>query len=146
MKRRGFTLIEVLIVLTIIGIMLAVGIPTIGSQTSKGQLRSAMDAFSTMHAVAKQSAIQRGRQSRLVIDASEYKVIVLSRNAAGTAWDTLRAESMSERFGVRFTTTRDTLVFSPRGIGGETSGTTVILIRGELADTLTISAAGRLMR
>jgi hypothetical protein len=37
-------------------------------------------------------------------------------------------------------------MFTPRGIGISTSTTTVIATRGGVADTLTISAAGRVLR
>jgi len=146
MKRRGFTLIEVVIVLTIIGIMASVAIRAIGSSSVKGSVRSAMDALATMHAVAKQSAIQRGRQTKLVLSSTNMNVQILARNTAGTGWDTVQTTEFDDRFNVSLRSTRDTLTFNPRGIGGELSATTVILYRSTFSDTLTISAAGRLVR
>jgi type II secretion system protein H len=146
MMRRGFTLIEIVMVLTLIGIMLAVAVPYIGSSTNKGNVRGAMDALSTLHAMAKQSAIQRGRQAMLVLNAGSGSATVVARNAAGTGWDTLETAEMDDRFGVTLTSTRDTLIFTPRGIGTELSGTTIIVTKGDAADTITVSAAGRLVR
>ncbi len=147
MARRGFTLIEMVMVMTMIGILLAVAIPFIGSSTNKGNVRGALDAVSTMHAIAKQSAIQRGRQSMLVMGTSNGNAWVVSRNAAGTGWDTLgKVEELDDRFGVSLSATRDTLTFTPRGIGTELSGSTIVVSKGDFADTITISAAGRLIR
>lgn len=144
---RGFTLIEILIVIVIIGAAMAIGFPFFRSATLKGDLRSGGDAIAQLHAVAKQTAIQRGRTARLVLDPSAYTAVVTVTNAAGTAQDTVgRVENLSNRFGVRFTTTTNTLVFTPRGIGSEATGTTIIVTKGNFADTITISAAGRLIR
>ena len=55
-------------------------------------------------------------------------------------------ESMAQRFGVTFTTTQTALMFSPRGIGTSTAGTTIIITKSGFSDTVTVSAAGRLMQ
>jgi prepilin-type N-terminal cleavage/methylation domain-containing protein len=146
-KTQGFTLVEILIVVVLIGIMLAVGIPYFRTGTVKGDLRSGADAIAQLHAVAKQTAIQRGRTARLVMNAGANTVVVTATNAAGTAQDTVgKVEDLNSRFGVTFTTTNATLVFTPRGIGGESAGTTIIVSKAGFADTITISAAGRLLR
>lgn len=147
-RHRGFTLIEIVMVMALIGIMLAVALPFVRGSSDSGNVGGATSALSSMHAVAKQSAIQRGRLSMLVMTPAQARAWVVSRNAAGTGWDTLgRVEDFSERFGgVAISSTRDTLVFTPRGIGQETSGTTIVISRGAEADTITISAAGRLVR
>jgi prepilin-type N-terminal cleavage/methylation domain-containing protein len=146
-QNQGFTLVEILIVVVLIGAMLAIGIPYFRTGTLKGDLRSGGDAIAQLHAVAKQTSIQRGRTTRLVMDPGANTVVVTATNAAGTAQDTVgRVENLNDRFGVTFTTTTNTLVFTPRGIGGETSGTTIIVSKAGFADTITISAAGRLVR
>lgn len=146
-QARGFTLVEILIVVVLIGIMLAVGIPYFRTGTLKGDLRSGADAIASLHSVAKQTAIQRGRTARLVMDATANTVVVVATNAAGTGLDTVgRVENLNDRYGVTFTTTTPTLIFTPRGIGAETSGTTIIVSKQSFSDTLTISAAGRLVR
>jgi prepilin-type N-terminal cleavage/methylation domain-containing protein len=147
MTVRGFTLIEILIVVVLIGAMMAIGFPYFRSATLKGDLRGGGDALAQLHAVAKQTSIQRGRTARLVMDPSAYTAVVTVTNQAGSAQDTVgRVENLADRFGVRFTTTTNTLIFTPRGIGAEATGTTIIVTKGGFADTITISAAGRLVR
>lgn len=133
--------------MTLIGVLLAVAIPFLRGATDQGSVRGAGDAVATMHAVAKQSAIQRSRTTMLVMDGAANTMVVVARNAAGAAWDTLgRVENLDERFGVRFAASRDTLVFTPRGIGIELSGTAIVVSKGSYVDTITVSAAGRLIR
>jgi len=144
--RRGFTLIEILMVVTLVGILFTVAIPFFRTATSKQSVRSAMAAISAMHARAKSIAVQRARTTQLVLDAGAGTAVILSTQVGG-AVDTIgRVEDMVGRFGVTFSTTQATLSFSPRGIGTSTSGTTIIVTKSGFSDTLTVSAAGRLMQ
>lgn len=146
-SNRGFTVIEMVIVVVLVGVMMTVALPFLRGSSSKSSVRGAMDAISSMHAVAKATAIQRGRFARLVMSASSSTALIVATQATGSTLDTIGSvEDLGTRFGVRFTTTRDTLVFTPRGIGSELSGTTIIVIKGDFRDTITISGAGRLAR
>lgn len=142
----GFTIIELLTVVVIVGIMMGVAFPFLRRSSDRGGVTESAVVISSMHARAKLAAIQRGRVTRLKMDAGSNTMWVTSSRAAGTGVDTIgRVENLNDRFGITFTTTRDSLAFTPRGIGTETSGTTIIITKGTAADTLTISAAGRLV-
>lgn len=144
---RGFTLIEVVMVVVLVGVLMSVALPFFRNATTKSSVRGAMDAMGSLHAVAKATSIQRGRITRLVFLPASSVALVVASDASGTGVDTVGAvEDLAERFGVSFTTTRDTLVFTPRGIGAELSGTTIIVSKVDFSDTITISAAGRLTR
>jgi len=143
---RGFTLIEILMVVVVVGIMLTVGIPYFRNATSKGAVRSAMSAIASMHARAKAVAIQRGRSARMVLDASAGTIVITSTTPAGVTDTVGRVENLVNRFGVSFTTTQTPITFSPRGIGTNASGTTIIITKSGFSDTVTVSAAGRLVQ
>lgn len=149
MKRtdRGFTAVEMVIVIVLVGIMMAVAIPYFRGATTKGAVGGAMDAISSLHAVARATAIQRGRTARLVLLTSASTALVVANSSSGTGVDTVGSvENLGSRFGVTFTTTRDTLTFTPRGVGSDLSGTTIIVAKSGFQDTITVSAAGRLTR
>lgn len=146
-NRDGFTLIEILIVITIIGIALGVAYNSVRSSSVKGGVRSAMDAVMTLHAVAKQSAIQRGRSTMLVVNSTTGKVWVVSREVSGSGYDTVgNVEDLAGRFGVTLRSTRDTFTFTPRGLGNDASGATIIIAKQDFADTITVAATGRIVR
>jgi len=145
LTRRGFTLIEMLIVVTLIGLLLAIGLPFFRKTTENASVRGAMDAMSGMHAVAKAVAISRGRSAALVMNSSTSQVWVVARKATSLALDTVgKVEDFNSRFGVTFTTTQGALIFTPRGIGSSLTGTIIVISKGGFSDTLTVTAAGRL--
>jgi len=144
---RGFTMIEMLIVVVVVGIMFTVALPFIRTGLVKSSVSGAMSAIAALHAAARNAAILRGRTAVLVLDGANARVSVIVRRPGSSAVDTLgRVESLASRFSVTFATTRDSILFTPRGIGSATTNTTVIVSRSGVADTLTISAAGRLLR
>ena len=144
---RGFTLIEILMVLVVVGIMMRIGLPFLRTGTNKSSVRGAMDAVASMHARAKAIAIQRGRIAGIVMNPSAGTMFIAARNTGGTAWDTVgRVENMRNRFGVTFTTTQNAIAFSPRGIGADVAATTIIITKSGFSDTLISSVGGRLIR
>lgn len=146
-SNRGFTVIEMVMVVVLVGVLMSVSLPFFRNTTAKGSVRGAMDAISSQHAVARATAIQRGRIARLVLLASSNTALVTANKAVGSGVDTIgKVEDLGTRFNVSFTTTRDSVTFTPRGIGSDLTGTTIIVTRGTFSDTITISAAGRLTR
>lgn len=147
-RSRGFTLVEMLMVVVLIGIMLTVALPYFRGSTGKGAVRGAVDAIVSLHSVAKTVAVQRGRTTRLVMSAGNGTMVVVANKVGTTTGvDTIgRVENLNNRFEVTFTTTRDTLLFSPRGVGLDPGTTTIIVSKGTARDTVTISAGGRLFR
>ena len=133
-------------VVVIVSIMMGVAIPYLMRSSDRGGVTEAVVAMSTLHARAKLASIQRGRVTRLKMSTSRATMWIVANTATGSGLDTIGpVEDLGSRFGVTFRTSRDSLVFTPRGIGTETSGTTIIVSKGTAADTITVSAAGRLI-
>src|SRR3989442_15764558 len=65
MRRSGFTTIEMIIVVAIIGIITLIGFPKIRQTLDKTNLRSARAAVGTLAGTARAAAIQRGCRSAL---------------------------------------------------------------------------------
>src|SRR2546430_6794078 len=65
MRRSGFTTIEMVIVVVLIGIIAMIGFPTISKTLDKTNVRSARDALGTLAGTARAAAIQRGCRSVL---------------------------------------------------------------------------------
>jgi len=146
-RRRGFTFMELMVVLAMIGIMTAVAIPYLRSSTSKGAARGAADAVTALHARARMAAIQRGRSAKLVIPSGTNRVLVVANKVTTSGVDTLgKVLDLAGQFGVTITSTSDSIPFSPRGIGNLGSSITIIISKSGFSDTLRISRGGRLSR
>lgn len=148
MNDRGFSLIEVLTVMIMIGIIVAMGIPKFGTTMSRQNVRGARTLITTMHSKARNAAISRGRQTRLAI--GNGNLVILSRNPVTGVVDTVgrTAEDVVSRYGVTFSVTpsgRDTLTFDPRGMGSEASQTTIYVSKSGFSDTIMISPLGRIL-
>jgi len=146
-KRTGFTLIEMLMVIVVIGALLGVALPYFRTSTSKSAARGAGDAITSLNALARATAIERGRQASLVLATGSNSAVVVANRVTSTGVDTVgKVEDLYERFGVTVRTTRDTLKFSPRGIGLWTSTVTIVVSKGGFSDTLLASTGGRMTR
>src|SRR3989442_10603727 len=87
MRRSGFTTIEMIIVVAIIGIITLIGFPKIRQTLDKTNLRSARAAVGTLAGTARAAAIQRGCRSALHFAAA--KNAVLGTKSIPTQWDTV---------------------------------------------------------
>lgn len=144
-NRRGFSAVELLIVIVIIGIMVAMVIPRIGRGIVRENIRSARVAVTNIHATARASAISRG--TRTVLKRVGNKLFVLSTQPVTGAEDTVvKPQDLNERYGVTLTSSRDSLVFDPRGIGMETSSTYFYVTRSGVSDTIEITSAGSVVQ
>ena len=142
-KGRGFTLIEMMVAVVVLGAVTTIAFPLMSSGIMRQSVRSAADAIRVMHGRARDHASQRSQPT--VIDLKGGIVAIRSINPLTGAPDTLGAvQSMPDRFGVTVSATRDSLVFDGRGIGMEGSATRIYLSRGTYADTIEISALGRI--
>jgi prepilin-type N-terminal cleavage/methylation domain-containing protein len=145
--RRGFSFMELMVVVTMIGIMLAVALPYLRSSTSKASARGAADAVTALHSRARMAAISRGRSAKLVIPSGTNKVLVIASKVTTSGIDTLgKVVDLAGQYGVTITSTSDTVSFSPRGIGTFSSLITIIISKSGFSDTLKISRGGRLQR
>jgi prepilin-type N-terminal cleavage/methylation domain-containing protein len=147
-NRRGFTLIEMLIVVALVSVLSAFSLPYLRDGQAKSGVRGATSAIASYHAIARNAAISRGRTAVLVVKAAApASMLVVLRRSGTNVVDTVgTVENLFDRFAVTLTTSGDSLVFSPRGIGYGTSTITIIAARGGVADTLAVSGAGRLIR
>ncbi len=144
MNRRGFSLIELVMVVVLIGAVAAIMFPRIGPALNRRSVDGARVAVTALNAKAKALAVQRGRAVSLVRDGNRY--LVISQHPVTGAIDTVDRQNLFERFKVTLDADRNTLVYDPRGIGLQGSTTNIVITRAGYADTLRISAIGSVMR
>lgn len=143
MNRRGMTLIELVIVFVIIGAIAAIAFPRIGDGLTRQNIRSARALFSALHARARGIAIQRGSQTQLIVNNGQVTIRSLNP-VSGVNEQVGNMQDLAQRYGVTVSPTSFTLTFDPRGIGMETSQTTVSITKAAYGTSVVISPVGRI--
>lgn len=142
---RGLTLIEILIVFVLIGIMVGMAIPRVGSALAKQDVRSAKALVISMHTKAKATAVQRAQRTVLWFNGND--VVLRGRHPVTGVIDTVgNVENVYNRYGAVLTVSRDSLVFDPRGLGTESSSTTIYIKNQSYADSIVVTSIGRILR
>ena len=149
MKRSGFTAIEMVIVVSIIGIIVLIGFPKIRQSLDKTNLRSARDAVGTMAGTARAAAIQRG--CRGVLHFTSATATVWVTTACPAKVDTLSGvQNLTTRFKVTMSTSRDSVQYDPRGLSMDGFATnTVVRLTGSVStnkDSVMINPIGKVVR
>src|SRR5213083_2199199 len=120
MRRSGFTTIELVIAIVIIGLIAAIGFPKIHRTLDKTNVRSARVSIGTFAAMARAAAVQRGCRAVLHFVStapSSAWVTVCPRYTPGAGTvDTIALNDVTARFNVTMTATRDSVQYDPRGL------------------------------
>ena len=109
-RNRGFTLIEIMVVLAIIALMLALVTPRLGHSIDHGRIKSATRQLAAGLKLARIEAINSRKETTLVLDTEHrtYKLDGVKKElslpkAAGLLLTTAQSEQLDEHTGaIRF--------------------------------------------
>jgi prepilin-type N-terminal cleavage/methylation domain-containing protein len=152
MRRTGFTFMELMVVVVIVGVIAMMGFPKIKDAIDKTNVRSARSAAGTYVATARQAAIQRGCRGVVHFSASAGTLWVtvcprLSTTGSGTI-DTIGVVSMlAKLYGVTVSSTRDSVQFDPRGLNLDNTTTTTVQFAGASGrtDSIVVNQLGKVV-
>jgi prepilin-type N-terminal cleavage/methylation domain-containing protein len=142
---RGFTLIEILVVMTVIGALLGMSLPGFQRTIVRQSVHGARMAVASRLAVARGTAASRGCPAvmHLVVGA-DASVWVTSCPTTGAGVDTIGVvEDLSEKFDVTVVANRDSIVFSPTGLAQSTGWFAARFSRAGVTDSIAVSPVGR---
>lgn len=139
--KRGYTLVEMVTVVTMLGLLLAVGTP---------RLRSTMDRWAVERSVrAVESAFYRARfaavmaRRRVRLDFSSDSLVGSFVGKPDSMFFIVTGPTVR---GVSLVASRRTVQFSPTGLGYGAANTRLVFRRGTATDTIAISRLGRWRR
>jgi prepilin-type N-terminal cleavage/methylation domain-containing protein len=142
-RRRGFTLIEVLMVITIVGVLLAVVVPRYGTITNGMKVHSAKQEIGAMLAQGRATAIQTNQTVLVVRSANVMSLIGVSP----TASTIIMQQDLGYQFGVTVSSTRDTVTYDSRGmVTGNTATLKFVVTNGSTRDSVCVLALGKITR
>lgn len=151
--RRGFSMIEAIMVMTVIGIVAVTGGPKISAALQRRTTASAADQFVLTHSLARSTALRYGRVAQLHIDVTGQRFWIdvdTSANGIGQRAVIANVRYINDN-GLQMTTDRALLCFDARGIAStagscESGDANVIFSDGVVADTVATTLLGKVLR
>ena len=146
-SRYGFTLVEALIVVVVLGLIALIAFPRISAAMVKSDLRSARTAVINLTATARAASMQSGRNTWIKFTGNTALVLARPRQTAGAGnADTVGAvQNLSTRYHVT-ASGMDSIQFDPRGFGVLGAADTVFLSRNGYTESVVIDALGRVTK
>jgi prepilin-type N-terminal cleavage/methylation domain-containing protein len=151
--RRGFSLLELVITMSLLAILAATGITRLSGELRRRTTQVAVDQFATAHSLARSTAVRYGRVAQLHINAPARRFWVdvdtsgTGSGQRGTVWF---VRDLSEP-GLVMTSNRSLLCFDARGMPStlppcEPADAQIVFSASDKADTLTIASLGKILR
>ena len=133
MRQRGFTLVEAILVIVIMGVMVAVAMPRLQQATIKQSLRGSRNTLVGLYSQTRITAMQRGRPAELLAGVGTHDTIGAVRD-------------LYDEFGVTLLSDQNTIVVNAKGLAQAGSEIKVKTMRGSYADSVLIGWYGRLRK
>ncbi len=142
-KDAGFTLIELIIIIAIVGALTAIAVPNFMTYQSNFRLRGALSSLRGDLVGARMLAIKRFVQYRVVFTAGGYTIQRGNLSTGSTSYTTEVTRNFADDYqGVTATATANP-VFSPKGTVTP-APVTITLQGGQRTQTITIFIAGKI--
>jgi len=148
MRQRGFTFVEILIVMVLIGIIASLGIPRIRSAIEKQNVHSARVAVGTIVVKARAAAIQRGCASAVHFTSGTSGTVWVTTCKTNTSGlDTLGGiESIAGRWNVTFTASADSIRYMPNGVSLSNAASTLLKFTSNgNSDSVVVNSVGKVV-
>ncbi len=150
MKKKGYTLTEMLIVLSVTGVIVAITLPSMLDGYRRQATRGAVDRLAMAHSLARSTAVRYGRVAELHIDAANARFWVEVDTSGTGIRDTVGLmNDLAQQ--VTMSSNRSLLCFDSRGLATsrdacEGGDALVQFSRSGRVDTLEITVLGRVLR
>jgi prepilin-type N-terminal cleavage/methylation domain-containing protein len=148
MGRKGFSTIEMIIVVILIGIIASIGFPRLRRGLEKQRIRNTKALLATMVATARATAIQRGCVATLnfAVDSVWVTACGLVGNPPPASVLVGTARRVKDDVNVTLSYTTSTIRYDPRGMRLTFQPTTVRVIGPTYQDSVVINELGKVKR
>ena len=137
MRRTAFTLLEITLVLAVTALVLALAAPRLSALRDRAAVRGAVDEIGASFSAARAAAIAQRTSVAVVFDTARG---VIQVRFAGRS---LMHRALGATYGITLACNRDSAVYDARGLGYGVTNLTLVVRRGGMVDTLTMSRLGR---
>ncbi len=139
-KRLGFTLVELMIAVVLMGIIAAIGAPKLASIRDKASVRSATQQVGAYVATTRAAAIRRGMRANFKTKGDTMWIEIQQPGAPEVIAPRI---PLSATFNVGMTSTTDSIVFDARGFAVNLAGTQKFVVtRSSASDSICVTRLG----
>ncbi len=146
MGRKGFSMIEMIVVVILIGIIATIGFPRLRDGLEKQNVRGAKALIATLAATARGAAIQRGCSATLNLTVDSIWVSACGVNPPAASVQVGTKKLVGDDFSVTLSSTAASVVYDPRGISTVFQPTTVYVTGPNYSDSVVINEVGRVSK
>lgn len=149
-SRRGYTLTEMLIVVSIIGLATLFALPRFRGLAERNRLTAAREELAAAIATARAAAVQKGRTATVFLSGNQMWVTVVTNNAGSTT-TIVPPKSFGTLYNVSVAASAPSgltsVTFDMRGFASPRLSATgkFVITGGTKRDSLCITTAGQLM-
>jgi prepilin-type N-terminal cleavage/methylation domain-containing protein len=149
-EKKGFTLVEMVIVVVLIGIVTLIGFPKVSSGLAKSNLRSSRTTLANMFAKARAFSVQANRRTSINFNGNNVVVTASPRTLAGTGTvDSVGAvQKLDLLYGVTLIPPSGvtSVAYDPRGFGSLGVSRTFVVTRNSKRDSIIVDGLGRVTK
>ena len=136
--RRAYTLVELLLVLTIVAVILAIAVPRgISSLDRITVTAAAADVQATMN-YARSLALAGGSAVAIGVDSTTGELRIRRGE------ELVMTRNVGQAHGVAVRASRDSMTYDPRGLGRGAANLSIVVRRGIAVETVFVSRLGRI--
>lgn len=146
MSRNGFSTIEMIIVVVLIGIIATMGFPRLRRAVEKQNIRSAKALTATLVATARGVAIQRGCSATLNMSTDSIWVTACGVNPPAASVQVGTKKVVGSEFNVTLSPSAASVVYDPRGISTVFQRTVIRIVGPNYRDSVVINEVGKVTR
>lgn len=146
MSRKGFSTIEMIIVVILIGVIATMAFPRLKNSLEKQNIRSTKALMATLVATARGVAVQRGCSATLHMTVDSVWVTACGVNPPAASVQVGTKKLVGSEFNVTLNPTAATVVYDPRGIATVFQSTTIRIIGPTYRDSVVINQVGKVTR
>jgi type IV fimbrial biogenesis protein FimT len=145
-SRRGYTLTEMLIVVSIVGLLTLVSIPKFKGLVERNKLSAAREELAAAIATARAAAVQKGRTATLFLSGNKMWVTVVT-SSSGTTTTVVPVKSFGTLYNVSVTATDPSITFDMRGFASPRLPSTgkFVITGASKKDSVCVTTAGQIM-
>ena len=146
MKRNGFTLIETLLVVVLMGLVTLMALPKLNSAFDRTGVLNAKARIMALYSTARSIAISADQTAILRVNGNQVYLYARPRRRAGAgSVDTIiRPTDLYSVYGVTVSGGADSVRVASTGLGLDSAA--VILTKSTFVDTIFISRYGRVIK